>query len=149
MAMPNGCCACDLGGVMQIKKLLAAGLTALPFCLLTHGTGCAVEPQPVVRMAHIEVKPGLREAFISAVAEGMRTSVQKEPGVLALYCVADKEHPDKLVFFEMYASEGAYQAHRMTPHFKKYIETTKDMSVSKSLLETVPVELQDKWHQGH
>ena len=133
---------------MQIKKLLAVVLAASSLCLLTHGTGCAVDPQPVVRMAYIEVKPGLRDAFISAVTEGMRTSVQTEPGVLALYCVADKNSPDKLVFFEMYASEEAYQAHRMTPHFKKYIETTKDKSVSKSLLETVPVELQDKWHQG-
>ena len=132
---------------MYVKKLLAAGVAALFLCCLNVGHGQAAEQQPVVRMAHIEVKPGARDAFIAAVTEGMRTSVQTEPGVLALYCVADKEHPDKLIFFEIYASEDAYQAHRATPHFRKYIETTKDMSISKSLLETVPVELRDKWHQ--
>ena len=132
---------------MNVKKYLAAGSVALFLCFLNIGYGHATEQQPVVRMAHIEVKPGLRDAFIAAVTKGMRTSVQTEPGVLALYCVADKNNPNKLIFFEMYVSEEAYQVHRATPHFKKYIETTKDMSVSKSLLETVPVELQDKWHR--
>ncbi len=131
---------------MNVKKYLVAGAVALSLCFLNAGHGHAAEQQPVVRMAHLEVKPGLRNAFIAIVTEGMRTSVQTEPGVLALYCVADKNNPDKLIFFEIYASEEAYQAHRTTPHFKKYIEKTKDLSVSKVLLETVPVELRDKWH---
>ena len=132
---------------MKVKKYLVAGAVALSLCFLNVGHGHAAEPQPVVRMAHIEVKSGLRDAFIAIVTEGMRTSVQTEPGVLALYCVADKNNPDKLIFFEIYASEEAFQAHRATQHFKKYIEKTKDLSVSKALLETVPVELRDKWHQ--
>ena len=132
---------------MNVKIYLAAGAVILSLCFLNAGLGHAAEQQPVVRMAHIEVKPGLRNAFIAIVTEGMRTSVQTEPGVLALYCVADKNNPDKLIFFEIYASEEAYQAHRATPHFKKYIEKTQDLSVSKALLETLPVELRDKWHQ--
>ena len=132
---------------MHLKKYLATGVVALSLCFLNAGYGHSAEQQPVVRMAHIEVKPGFRDAFIASVTEGMRTSVQTEPGVLALYCVADKKNPDKLIFFEIYASEEAYQAHRATPHVKKYIEKTKDLSLSKSLLETVPVELRDKWHE--
>ena len=131
---------------MKPKMLLLVGMVAVSLLLLSAVRGCADDGQPVVRMAYITVKPGLRDAFIAAVTEGMRTSVRTEPGVLALYCVADKNNPDKLVFFEMYASEDAYQAHRATPHFRKYIESTKDMSLSKALLETTPVELRDKWH---
>lgn len=119
----------------------------LALFFLQVGTSFAEENEPSVRMAYISVKPGMREAFIAAVTEGMRTSVRTEPGVLALYCVADKENPDMLIFFEIYASEQAYQSHRATAHFKKYIETTKDMSFSKALLETLPVELQDKWRK--
>ena len=132
---------------MNVKKYLVTVSVALFLCFLNAGHGHATEQQPVVRMAYIQVKSGLRDAFIATVTEGMRTSVQTEPGVLALYCVADKNDPDKLIFFEIYVSEQAYQAHRASPHFKKYIEKTKDLSVSKSLLETVPVELRDKWHQ--
>ena len=132
---------------MNVKKYLVAGAIILSLCFSNASHGHAAKQQPVVRMAYILVKSGLRDVFIASVTEGMRTSVQTEPGVLALYCVADKNNPDKLIFFEIYASEEAYQAHRTTPHFKKYIEKTKDLSVSKSLLETVPVELRDKWHQ--
>lgn len=134
---------------MRVKKMFVGIMATVTLCFMSFSLISAAEKQPVVRMAHIEVKPGMRDAFISAVTEGMRTSVQVEPGVLALYCVADKEHADKLIFFEIYASEEAYHSHRATPHFKKYIETTKNMSISKSLLETMPVELQDKWHQGN
>ncbi|MBQ9407326.1 MAG: antibiotic biosynthesis monooxygenase [Desulfovibrio sp.] len=129
----------------SMKRALIVGLIAVSLFLLPAAQGHAAEEQPLVRMAYITVKPGLQDAFIAAVTEGMRTSVRTEPGVLALYCVADKRNPDALIFFEMYTSEQAYQAHRATSHFKKYIETTKDMSLAKSLLETVPVELQDKW----
>ena len=141
--------AYDMGGIMCDKNMFVAIIATLILCSFNISPTYAAEKQPVVRMAHIVVKPGMRDAFIAAVTEGMRTSVQVEPGVLALYCVADKEHPDKLIFFEIYASEKAYQSHRATPHFKKYIKITKDMSISKSLLETMPVELQDKWHQGN
>ena len=74
----------------------------------------------------------------------METSVRAEPGVLAIYAVAEKNNPSKLRFFEMYADEAAYHAHRESAHFKKYIETTKDMITSRRLIDTVPVQLSAK-----
>ena len=137
----------DFLTMLNIKKFLLAQVFALALCFGHANYAPAFEQQPLVRMAHIAVKPGLRDAFIAAVTQGMRTAVQTEPGVLALYCVADKTNPDKLLFFEIYANEAAYKAHLATAHFKKYIEITKDMASSKVLLETVPIELQDKWHK--
>lgn len=136
----------------HLKKLsiLAAA------CLCFAGAAVAAEPaapagqaMPLVRMAHIELKPEMRAAFLAAVTENMRESVKKEPGVLALYCVAAKDNPNKLTFFEMYADDAAYEAHRNTPHFKKYIETTRDMTLSKELVETAPVELRDQHNTPH
>ncbi len=132
---------------MMEKCLLVSGILVLSLFFLFVGPGRAGDARPVVRLAYIQARPGMRDAFIAAVTEGMRISVRKEQGVLALYCVADKNDPDKLIFFEIYASEEAYQEHRASPHFKKYIETTKDMVISKSLMETIPVELRDKWHR--
>ena len=109
----------------------------------------AGQAMPLVRMAYIELKPEMREAFLVAVTENMRESLKKEPGVLALYCVAAKDNPNKLTFFEMYKDDAAYEAHRNMPHFKKYIETTKDMAVSKELVETAPVELRDQHNTPH
>jgi quinol monooxygenase YgiN len=47
-------------------------------------------------------------------------------------------------FFELYADEAAYNSHRESAHFKKYVATTKDMIKSRKLIETVPIQLSDK-----
>lgn len=97
-----------------------------------------------VRIAHLTIKPGKLEAFKAAVREEMRDALRLEPGVVAIYAVADKNDPNKLMFFEMYVDEAAYQIHRETPHFVKYFKTTKDMIADRVLMEGVPVELRDK-----
>jgi quinol monooxygenase YgiN len=103
------------------------------------------EPQmPFVRVAELEIDPAQREAYQAAVKDEMETSVRVEPGVLAIYAVAEKENPAKLRFFEMYADEAAYQAHIQSAHFQKYVTTTRGMITSRRLIDTVPVQLSAK-----
>ena len=59
-----------------------------------------MRPTPFVRVADIEVDPAQREAFISAVKEEMDESVRVEPGVWALYAVAENDDPSRLRFFD-------------------------------------------------
>jgi quinol monooxygenase YgiN len=99
---------------------------------------------PFVRVADIEVEPAQREAFISAVKEEMDESVRVEPGVLALYAVAEKDDPSRLRFFEIYADEAAYDAHLASLHFRKYRAATEPMILSRALVETVPIQLSSK-----
>jgi quinol monooxygenase YgiN len=99
---------------------------------------------PYVRIAELEIDPAQLEGYTAAVKEEMDTSVRVEAGVLAIYAVAEKDNPDKLRFFEMYADEAAYRAHIESPHFKKYAATTKAMIVSRKLIDTVPVQLSAK-----
>ena len=99
---------------------------------------------PLVRVADIEVDPAQRDAFISAVREEMDESVRVEPGVLALYAVAEKDAPSRLRFFEIYADEAAYTAHLESPHFRKYRTKTAPMIRSRVLTETVPIQLSSK-----
>jgi quinol monooxygenase YgiN len=115
--------------------------------LATLLTGCAVSQEsrmPVVRIADLEIDPARLDAYTAAVKEEMETSVQVEPGVLAIYAVAEKENPSKLRFFEMYADDAAYRAHIASPHFRKYFETTKEMITSRRLIDAVPVQLSAK-----
>jgi 4-carboxymuconolactone decarboxylase len=65
--------------------------------------------------------------------------MQKEPGVLTLYAVFEKERPNHLTILEMYADEAAYQAHIKTPHFLKYKQGTLAMVQELELLETDPL----------
>jgi quinol monooxygenase YgiN len=74
----------------------------------------------------------------------MDASVRGEPGVLALYAVADNDAPSRLRFFEIYADEAAYNAHLESPHFRKYRLTTESMVRSRVLTDTVPIQLSSK-----
>lgn len=97
-----------------------------------------------VRIARLQIKKDRLADFLEAVKEGMEAALRVEPGVIAIYAVADKNDPTKLTFFEMYVDENAYRIHRATPHFQKYFHTTKDMIAKRELMEAVPIELRDK-----
>ena len=99
---------------------------------------------PFVRLADLEVDPEQRDAFIAAVREEMNESVRVEPGVLALYAVADRDLPSRLRFFEIYADEAAYAAHLESAHFRKYRAITEPMIRSRVLTATVPILLSSK-----
>jgi len=128
---------------MNLKHLLQVGAAVLTLSM----TGVAVAQQPrvsVVRIAELEIDPARMDSYNVAVNEEMEASIRLEPGVMAIYAVAEKDHPNKLWFFEMYADEAAYDAHRNSPHFRKYFDTTKDMITGRRLIETVPVQLNAK-----
>jgi quinol monooxygenase YgiN len=128
---------------MNTRQLLKIGGVVLALSL--SGVVFAEEPHmPFVRIAELEIVPAQLERYKAAVKEEMETSVRVEPGVLAIYAVAEKDNPSKLRFFEMYANEAAYNAHRESAHFKKYAETTKNMIISRKLIDAVPVQLSEK-----
>ncbi|PPB74356.1 putative quinol monooxygenase [Campylobacter hyointestinalis] len=97
-----------------------------------------------VRFAYLEIMPDKLDEFLQGVKKGMKTSVQTEEGVLALYALADQNDPTKMTFFEMYASDEAYEKHRQTKHFKEYFNSTKDFVTKRVLFQTTPVQMQDK-----
>lgn len=120
-------------------------LSAMAMSGLFAGSALSSEPAgTVVRIARLVIDPAQLAAYQAAVKEEMAESVRLEPGVLAIYSVAEKDHPNRLHFFEIYADDAAYQSHIASPHFQKYLKTTKTMIVSKELLETEPVQLSAK-----
>lgn len=121
-------------------------LSALFSSLLIGAGQASAEPanERIVRIAQIEIDPTQLAAYQAAVKEEMATSVQTEPGVISIYAVAEKNHPNRLHFFEIYANDAAYRSHIASPHFKKYVAITKAMIVSRTLLETQPVQLSAK-----
>jgi len=101
-------------------------------------------PGLVVRIAELEIDPAQLDSYKAAVREEMADAVRLEPGVIAIYAVAERDAPARLRFFEIYASEAAYRSHIDSPHFRKYVEVTKPMIRSRKLIETVPVQLSAK-----
>jgi len=115
--------------------LLGAGLLTL----LSRGKAIAQVNSQLVRLAKLEIYPAQLENYKAAAKEEIETSLRVEPGVLTLYAVAEKDHPTHITILEIYASQAAYQAHLLTPHFLKYKTATKDMVKSLELVETVPL----------
>jgi quercetin dioxygenase-like cupin family protein/quinol monooxygenase YgiN len=97
-----------------------------------------------VRIAELDIDPARLESYLAIVQPEMAASIEKEPGVFALYAVADKGDPSKLMFLELYADDAAYEQHRSTPHFQHYLKSTGDMIVSRKLREATPVQLNAK-----
>ena len=90
------------------------------------------------RLARVVVPAENDVAFRDAVFTNMRASVAGEPGVLAMYAVTLADDPTTWYFWEVYASEESYAAHRETAHFKTYIAATADLVSDKELTPLVP-----------
>ena len=129
---------------MKLRTLFA--IAALPLGSLPSQDAFAheVPASAVVHIAELEIDPAQLANYKAAVREEMEDAVRLEPGVLAIYAVAEKDHPTRLRFFEIYASEESYRSHIESPHFKKYVAVTKPMIRSRKLIETVPVQISAK-----
>lgn len=95
-------------------------------------------------LVRITVKAEANEKFAQIVKTEMRESIQKETGVLARYVATDKDQPNQWHFFEIYANDAAYQAHRKTPHFQKYLQEIADLLQDKTFIEITPTLLMNK-----
>ncbi|MFL6633710.1 MAG: putative quinol monooxygenase [Massilia sp.] len=128
---------------MKAKQVLMLCAAALVSCF--SASASAQEPKrPYVRLAELEIDPAQMEHFNAAIREGVTAAVRVEPGVLALYAVSEKDHPNRVRVFEMYTDEGAYRKHLQTPHFRKFRDTTDKMVKSRKLLDGVPIVLDAK-----
>lgn len=106
----------------------------------------AQEQKQMVRLAKIKVAPAQLPAYNIALLTQMKTAIAKEPGVLTYYAVADKKDPSSITILEIYADTSAYQKHILTPHFKKYKDTVKDMVTSLELMDVNMIGFAKKPH---
>ena len=106
------------------------------FCLNTY----AQAQNNMYRIAKIKVDVNQLEQYKSALKEQMNAAIKLEPGVLSYTVVADKKDASLITIMEVYANLEAYQSHILTPHFKKYKDTVKNMVLSLELIDTELVE---------
>jgi quinol monooxygenase YgiN len=92
------------------------------------------------RIAKIKVDVNQLEQYKSALKEQMNAAIKLEPGVLSYTVVADKKDASLITIMEVYANLEAYQSHILTPHFKKYKDTVKNMVLSLELIDTELIE---------
>jgi quinol monooxygenase YgiN len=131
---------------MKITRAPILGALLIASCLfLGVRRGLSQRQQNLmVRIAELEIYPDQLDAYEAALKEEISASIRNEPGVLTLYAVSLKGHPEQIRLFETYRDAAAYQAHLQSPHFKKYKEQTGRMVKSVTLLEADPILLGSK-----
>ncbi|MBU68628.1 MAG: antibiotic biosynthesis monooxygenase [Cupriavidus sp.] len=95
----------------------------------------------IVKVAEIDVDPARLEEFKAALVEEMDDSARIEPGVYSIYAVTRKDEPSKFMFYEVYASQEAFDAHMATAHFRKFIDATQEMWLASRIVEVDAVHL--------
>ena len=126
---------------MTTPQLLLLGALVFAVCLCFACGGAPAEPGKgrLVRLAELEIDPDQLDSYKAALKEEIEASIRLEPGVLTLFAVSVKDHPNQIRMFETYADVAAYEAHLLTPHFKKYKTGTQRMVKSLTLIETDPI----------
>ena len=117
-------------------------VSMLTFSLTNHAH--AQDKKPYVRIARLVIDSAQLEDYKIALKVHAEAAVNKEPGVLTLYAVYDKDEPTHVTVFEIYASEEAYKIHIQTPHFLKYKSAVKNMVKSLVLTDVIPIALEAK-----
>ena len=97
-----------------------------------------------VNYVTVDVKKGFNDAFREIVLDEMKQSIKKEEGVYVIYAATATGNSNKWYFFEIYENEKAYQKHRKTAHFKKYIEQTENIIENKEFINIEGVILLNK-----
>lgn len=125
-----------------LVRTIAASAIAI---LMAFGSGqraMATEmTTPVMRIFEFVLAPSDVQPILEVGRKNIETSVQDEPGVLAMFCSTDKNDPSKLYVVEIYRDQAAYQAHADSPHFKAFLAAIQGKVISRTVKETNPTVL--------
>jgi len=75
----------------------------------------------LVVIAQYRTRAGKGDAVASVLALH-RPATVAEPGCRAFVVNRSQDDGDRFVLYEQYDDEAAFEAHRASPHFKRYIE---------------------------
>jgi autoinducer 2-degrading protein len=81
----------------------------------------------------IKIKPGTRDKFLPLILQNAEAAVRDEPGCHQFQVLTGEDDPDTMVFYEVYDNPEALDTHREQPHFKTFIEGTKDMIIDRNV----------------
>jgi alkylhydroperoxidase/carboxymuconolactone decarboxylase family protein YurZ/quinol monooxygenase YgiN len=94
-----------------------------------------VAPDLMVRISEIEIVPEFLEDYLAILKEEAAASVEKEPGVIAIFPMLQQLDSSQIRIVEIYADKAAYQSHLQTTHFQHYKTSTLKMVKSLKLVD--------------
>ena len=83
-----------------------------------------------VLQVNLRIKPENVDAFMKKALENARDA-RKEPGCKQFDVLVDPADKTKIMLYEVYADEKAFETHQQTPHFKKYVAEAVPLLASR------------------
>lgn len=83
-----------------------------------------------VLVVNIKIKPENVERWMKMALENAREA-RKEPGCRQFEVLVDPKDKSKVLLFEIYDDDKAFEAHQATPHFKKYLAEAVPLLASR------------------
>lgn len=124
---------------MKNKLLIVALIVLGGISAFAQNVSISKAEKNMVRLSKITVDPAQLDRYNAFLKEEIEASMRLEPGVLTLYAVSEKAHPNKITILEIYADQDAYQTHIQTPHFQKYKQGTLEMVQELELIDGNPL----------
>ncbi len=81
----------------------------------------------------VKLKPGSADAFRPVILENATAAVRDESECHEFHVMRSETDPDTFHFFEVYTSAASLDAHREMPHYKKYVDATKEMIADRDI----------------
>jgi quinol monooxygenase YgiN len=78
----------------------------------------------------LRAKPENVESFLAKALENA-THSRKEPGCRQFDVLVDPKDRTKMMLYEVYADEKAFESHQQTAHFKKYVAEAVPLLASR------------------
>jgi quinol monooxygenase YgiN len=86
-----------------------------------------------VIIAEFEVKPDKLEQFLELARTDASHSVEREPGCRQFDVTLDREQPNRVVLYEIYDDEAAFDVHLKTPHLAAFRAGIESLIVSRQV----------------
>ncbi len=83
-----------------------------------------------VLVVNLRIKPENVDSFMQKLSENAREA-RKEPGCRQFEVLVDPKDQAKIMLYEVYDDESAFEAHQQTPHFKKYLAEAVPLLASR------------------
>jgi quinol monooxygenase YgiN len=114
-------------------SVAAVALLAGASLMLLHSRHAAAEAGGVyINAVDLVIVPSEMPKFIEAIKENGANAV-KEPGCREFNITVLASSPNHVFLYEVYDNEAALEAHRQTPHFKKYQAAITGMIADRSV----------------
>jgi autoinducer 2-degrading protein len=84
----------------------------------------------VVLQVDIRIKPENVDRWMKMALENAREA-RKEPGCRHFDVLVDPDDRTRVMLYEIYDDESAFEAHQQTPHFKKYLAEAVPLLASR------------------